>query len=364
MSDFLAAAVAALPGVPDQLVMRSARARAAAQGADVDQVLQAWGGGGSVPSGGTAAPATSPATAVAAAPVAAAPKAAPAATAVVPRPIVVELPPDEDPVEPPPIGDRLRQGLRLGVFLGAIGGLAVAIQSLSSSLDAMGVTDGVATAAVNPDTAVIAVAAIMAVVGIAIARICVSVPVAFDRNFRTENHPVVMAFVGLGAGGVLGAGLGVLLVSRGVADIIDEAIVHVPVGSSFLYAVLGGAVVGGLVGLIAQAAAVPAGLSGPERDAVLTVRKRLATGYIFPALAVVTIGVVVVSLGTILLTFHTLAPVIAVVVAGAILTFAFLSGGRPRIKVGKAEVIVVLATLAVLVYFMVIISNAMFGDGH
>lgn len=364
MSDFLAAAVAALPGVPDQLVLRSASARATAQGVGVDDVLQAWSGGGSLPGGApAAAPAAAKVPAAASAPAPAA-KAAPAASAVVPTPVTVEMPDDEDPIDPPLIGARLRQGLRLGGFMGALGGFVTAMYGISSTFDAVGVTNEAVTVTIGRSGGIIAFAAVMAVAGIVIANGAVGLPAAFDRNFSTENHPMVTALVGVGSGGVLGAALGAFVTGTGSADALDESLVHVPVGVAFLTAILGGAVVGALVGMIAQAAAVPAGLEGSERDEALAVRKRLATGYIFPALVLLAIGGLVVSLGTILLTFHAVAPIMAVVVAGAILMFAFLSGGRPRIRAGKTEVVVVLATLAVLVYFLVIINNAMFGTGH
>lgn len=48
MSDYLAAAATAVGG-PEELVMRSARARAEAAGVAVDDILQAWAGGGSAP---------------------------------------------------------------------------------------------------------------------------------------------------------------------------------------------------------------------------------------------------------------------------------------------------------------------------
>ena len=46
MSD--AASIAASTGVPEDMVMRSARARAEANGTTVEDVLSAWGGGGSI----------------------------------------------------------------------------------------------------------------------------------------------------------------------------------------------------------------------------------------------------------------------------------------------------------------------------
>lgn len=56
MSETLAAAAATL-GVPESLVERSAKARAAATGGSVDDILQAWAGGGAAPAATAAAPA-------------------------------------------------------------------------------------------------------------------------------------------------------------------------------------------------------------------------------------------------------------------------------------------------------------------
>lgn len=368
MSDIPAAVASALPGVPEQLVMRSASARATAQGVSTEDVLTAWGGGGSVPSGGASSPpvtsaSTSPSAAPAAAPKAT-PKAAPASSAVVPAPIVVELPDDEEPIEPPAVAARLRRGFRFGVVLGSLGGLATGLLVLAMNLGSMGVTDGVATAAVNPAYGVFTVAFGMALTGMVISRVGTGVPAMLDRNFRTEPQPLVSSMVGLGTGGVLGAAIGSLLMGLGTADIVEEAIVHIPVGSSFLVLILACAVAGGVVGMTTQASSLPAGLEGAEYEAALAVKKRLVTGFIFPVLVLVAITVFVVSLGSILLTFSAMAPAIAAVVASSILTFAFLSGGRPRIRAGLTEVVVVLVALGVLVYFMVLITNAVYGSGH
>jgi cytochrome c oxidase cbb3-type subunit 2 len=58
MSSELAAAVAEALGAPQELVMRSAQARATAQGASVDDVLGAWAGGAPPPAAAPAPPAS------------------------------------------------------------------------------------------------------------------------------------------------------------------------------------------------------------------------------------------------------------------------------------------------------------------
>ncbi|NND85187.1 MAG: hypothetical protein HKN46_08585, partial [Acidimicrobiia bacterium] len=170
--------------------------------------------------------------------------------------------------------------------------------------------------------------------------------------------------IGLVAGGALGAVLGALLAGSATPDLVDPAIAALPVASAFFFVVIGGALLGALVGMISQATAIPAGLDDAERDDALAVRKRLVTGFLFPILVLAVIAVFVVAVGTIFLEFSALAPVTAVVISGSILTFGFLSGGRPQIKVGRTEVIVVLVALAIITYFMVRITGAIFGSGH
>ncbi|MDE0132116.1 MAG: cbb3-type cytochrome c oxidase subunit II [bacterium] len=74
MSEFLEAA-AQVVGAPAELVQRSAEARAAAEGVSVDEVLQAWAGGGSAP---------------------------PPSSAPAPEPAPTAAPPPPEPAAPPP----------------------------------------------------------------------------------------------------------------------------------------------------------------------------------------------------------------------------------------------------------------------
>lgn len=82
MSD-AASAAATTTGVPEELIMRAAKARAAASGTTVDAVLGAWTGGGSI---ATAAPAPSPESATEAPVEPTTPEPAPVETPVAPAP--------------------------------------------------------------------------------------------------------------------------------------------------------------------------------------------------------------------------------------------------------------------------------------
>jgi hypothetical protein len=284
---------------------------------------------------------------------------------VIPEPVEIEIPEEEpDPYDPPSLGDRLTAGVRYGGVIGAIAGVTAAMYGLAVTFDSLGVTEGVASATVSPTTVLVSVAAIMGLFGVVMARVALGVPVAFDRNFTTESHPGAESAIGLVAGGALGAVLGAVLAGNATPDVVDPAIATIPVASSFFFVVVGGAFVGALVGMISQATAIPAGLDESEREDALAVRKRLVTGFLFPILVIAVIAIFVVAVGTIFLEFNALAPVTAIVISGAILTFGFLSGGRPQIKVGRTEIIVVLVALGVITYFMVRITGAIFGSGH
>ena len=102
MSEFLDAA-AQVVGAPAELVLRSAEARAAADGVSVDDVLQAWAGGGSAPAPSSApAPVPAPAAAPAPAPEPAAPP-TPAPAAPVPSVAPAASPaPAAPPASPAP----------------------------------------------------------------------------------------------------------------------------------------------------------------------------------------------------------------------------------------------------------------------
>lgn len=102
MSD-LAAAAAAL-GLPEALVERSARARAAETGASYEQILTEWSGGEAAPvAAPTTAetPADTPAETPEATPAATAPEPAPQVAVVIPEPARAPAPAPSEPYKPP-----------------------------------------------------------------------------------------------------------------------------------------------------------------------------------------------------------------------------------------------------------------------
>jgi len=103
----LAAAAAAI-GAPEELVQRSANARAAATGGSADEIIAAWAGGGSAPAHAAAAPAPAAETPIATAEASPAPAAPSAAPAPAPAPVPTAPPP------PPAIKDPNAAPLLVG----------------------------------------------------------------------------------------------------------------------------------------------------------------------------------------------------------------------------------------------------------
>lgn len=99
--DELVAAVAAATNVPEEMVLRSARARATADGVEVEAVLRAWSGGGEIPEPDAEAEAAPAAKAAEPPPAEAPGEAAPVATAAEPGEPAVEILEAHEGGEPP-----------------------------------------------------------------------------------------------------------------------------------------------------------------------------------------------------------------------------------------------------------------------
>ena len=369
MSDNLASAKQALPGVPDELVMRSARARATAQGVSVDDVLGSWSSGGPLTAASptaTASPAPAPevapevATPVATeAPTPAPSGPGPVAAAAAATVAVGLAAPEEPAFDPVPLGRRLVVGWRLGSVLGALTGVIAAVTGLALTIDATIVVEAGPAVAVDPSRVVIALAAMFGVAGPLIARVVATLPGRVLPDHRVEPRGGVIGITGLVAGAVLGAVTGTMVAGRGEEIIGAEATVAVPTIPAFLLVVVLGIVSGAAIGMLAQVVTLPSGLGETELAASEAVRKRLSTGYGAPLLILASAALIIVGLGRIFLLAPSLAPLVAVVVAGGILTFAFLATSRPEMRVGRTELAVALGGLAIVVLFIALVANSL-----
>lgn len=388
MSEFLAAA-AAVVGGPEELVQRSAAARAQAQGVSVDEILQAWAGGSAVapapaaeapapaPAAEPAAPSESTAEAPAAAPSAAAPAASqPAAAPVASQPaaanetapVVVIVEEEAEPVEPATLRERAGLPVKLGAALGFMLGMfaLVAVMPLVFDKVSLGGTEDDPSLiwVVQPARMLLLIAVVSAVFGALVARLSGVIPSWFDRGLGVQAGGRSLLIVGAGLGAVLGVVAGGVLLGTGSSvEVLPEepALTELSIVPVMLLVLAGGAVLGGLTAFVAQVMSLPAGLSPEEQEASEVIKHRLGTSYLMPLLVVLAIVLLVVPFGILLVEFHTVAPLIAIVTAGGILTFAFLSASRPGMRIGVGEAVVAAAGIGTVVLFIVLVANAV---GH
>jgi MFS family permease len=367
----LDAASANLPGVPEELVMRSARARAAAQGTDVDAVLSSWGGGAALPD--TPAPAAAPAGDATTTPepepesapaaVATAEPVAPAVPAGPAREVIYVTPDESEPLRAVPLGERVRTGLLLGGALGAIAGLVTGVAAFALAGGGMVIVEEAPGMAIDPTRTLIVLALIFGVAGLVIARTTAALPARFDPNRDTHHRGGVIGTVGL----VLGAGIGAAtagMVGGGATELVgQEPLVGVPAIGSFITIGIMAVVMGAVVGVLAQVIALPKGLDESAEQDSEAVQKRLVTGYLVPIVVLLSMALVIVGVGTLFLQFPAISPVIGIIIAASLLTFGFLSTSRPNTKIGLSDVAIFVAGLAIVV--VVIASVAwQIGGGH
>ena len=359
----LEAAKEKLPGVPEELVVRSASARATASGVSTDDVLASWGGGGAVPSGGAAPAAAAPAAAETAAPVAAA-----APVAVVPsgptvEVVMVDPQLEEAPVDPVPVSERVRSGTLVGLAVGAIAGVIGGALVFGAGAEQMLATeDGPAVVFLDPGNVSVTLGIFYALAGIVIALEASSLPGRIYRDHKLSRNTFITAAIGAVVGAVFGV-VNATMLTAGEPIIGQEPAVATGAVGAFFWTAAFGIVLGVVVGIFAQLVGRPAGAD--EDEDAEEIRKRLVTAYIVPVVLLLSMAVVIVALGTVFLEFLSFAPFIAIVVAGALLTFGFLATARPNMKIKGQDVAVAAVGVAVIVVFVAAVAFQWSdGDDH
>ena len=375
MSDVSAAAAAL--GVPESLVERSAKARAAASGTSEDQVLAAWAGGGTVeasapapaseqsaePQPEPAEPQPEPETPVADAPTQARPE-------VVPEPaaVAVAAPPEEDPVVASPLSDRVGVSGKVGAVFGLVAALLVILFSSQWLLPRAAVTGEEGSFQTVVEVAgswvIIGSALIGVAVGLALAGVSRSVTGMLDRGMRLVSSSAATALVGVAMGGIGGAAVGAIVVGAGSANELDPELTVVPVLAGLVWTVLGWVATGWATGALVQAVGVPQGLDEREVEETGPVKRRLASAFGIPLAAFAAILFVVLPLAFIFVQFPSFAPVLAIFVAGGILAFAGLSASRPGMRITAGEFLVAGAGVGVILLILVSVLLVQGGGGH
>lgn len=382
MSEYLAAAAAAVGG-PEDLVARSAGARAVAQGVPAEEILKAWAGGEAV---AASAPAPAPAAATAepvateappvVEPTPTAPAPANPAESVAAAPVavmVMEEVEKEEPVEPASLRDRIIFPGKLGAIIGAMFGMLAAVGTGAFFLDRVtlaGTEDALRTVLdVNPTRFVIWSALVSAVFGAVVARLSAIVPGWFDRGLSVRTPARTNTLLGAVLGLVLGViGAGVLLSMGTPLEALGgdaETITQLSVLSTMVTVLLGGAILGAVTAVATQVLALPAGLTDAEQEESEVIKHRLVTSYLMPAMVMAGIASLVLPFAYLLVTFHAWAPVLAMVAASGILGFAALSASRPGMKITAGEFLVAAAGIGALLMIIALVANATdAGGGH
>lgn len=359
MSELLSA-VAATLGAPEELIRRSADARAAAQGVETEQVLQAWAGGSAPVAPSRPAPpptpAEEPSSAVEAAPAEEQPE--PSVPVVTAATAVLEpQAPVEPGVEPAPLSKRVGLPAALGAALGVGFGLVTAAFSavfLVDNASSVERADGFGAAVeLQVLPVVIGMAALWAVFGGFLAVVGRRAPAFFRADLAVLGGAGV--WIGAVIGAVLGASGGGLLVGVLGIETINEGIVAVSVSSALWWLVIGGAILGAGTAVLAHVTAVPAGLTAGDRADSSEVRTRLSNSLMVPLVSLLTLVAVIAVIATLFVMFHEAASMLAIVISAGILLFAFLGGYRPSIKLRYTEVIAALAGIATVVIAIVMV---------
>ncbi len=373
MSELLASAARVL-NAPEDMVQRSAEARAKASGTSVEEVLMAWAGGGAVTSAPAAAAA--PAPAVSSAPTAESSMAAPppametvqavAAVGVAERP-VIEIDPDDEVVAAS-VGERIRLASRIGMWTGLATSFLVmlfATQWLLPRASLAGV-EGAYRAAVDVVPGWIVVGA--GLLGLASGMVIGP----FSRTaagFKGKGHALVnpggaSTIAGGGAGLLVGLLVGAIVAGSG--EIIEgvEGVVKVPMLGALIWTAIGWMGLGALSATVVQFFGTPAGITEEEAMEVSAVRRRLGAAFGIPIKVALTIAVVVLPVAYAFISFPKWAPLTGSFVAASILAFAGLSASRPNLRISRNEFFVAAAGVITVVVLIVSVLAAQGGGGH
>nr|MDE0501562.1 hypothetical protein [bacterium] len=378
MSEFLAAAAAAMDA-PEELVLRSAEAKAQALGGTADDYLQAWGGGGAAPAPAAPAapPQSAPAPPVEQTPAPAAPEAVtapveqtPAAAAVAVQPeeavVVVEEPPPPE-VDPAPLSVRRRLGGRLGAITGAAMGLVTLVALtpwLAARADTLGEEGPFSPSLlVAPNRAVIGLVVLFGVYGMILSLFTTAAVGWHGPGMSIVEGQGSIVVGGVLTGFVIGGAAGGVATGMFGTQLAGAEDVEVSVLAGLAVVVAAGSVLGWAVGQLSQVLGVPEGMAGAEGEEAGVVRFRLKSALALPVVGVGLIAVLVLPNAYIFLKFPGWAPIMGSVVAASILTFAGLSASRPGMRITKGEFLLAAAGIGVVVFILFAVLNTQ-GAGH
>ena len=374
MSDLLQAASEALD-TPPELVRRSAAARAEANGTSIDEILAAWSGGEPV-----SAPAAdesqtddtpaddAPVSTEAAAP---APEPEPAPVLVMaaePQPVPTPALPAAEtaPLDPVPLRTRVKTAVRIGAWTGAALGVLgfLAASAFWAPLATVAPETG-PVIQVSPSSLMIGLALVSVVFGAVVAGMSRAATGWTNPAMELSGSKSATLWLGAGAGLVLGLIAGAVLAGLGTpVEASDPVVTQLPVLSTLLVMVIGGAILGGVTALVPQILGVPVAVGEPEEE-VVVVKRRLSNAMGIPLVGLLILAVLVLPFAYALIESNHLAPgsggaIVAILAASGILGFAALAGNRPEMRISMGDVMVAVIGIGVI---LVIVISVLFYTG-
>ena len=390
MSDLLEAAAKTL-GTPSTLVQRSAAARAAAEGTDVDTILAAWAGGeappapqrekepeaaeepaaeeAEVPAPEETEPAGEPAP----------PEQRPGAPSQIPKPPTVEVPSrvrevviePEVELEPVPLGARVGAAMRVGAWTGAALGLVgFLIAGAYWAPNAIYLEEIGVVAVVSALGVMIGVALISILFGGIVASISRAAVSWVEPAMELSMSKRATGWVGAGLGLVLGLIAGGVLAGMGTDVEGSEGLIQLPILSTLIVVLLGGAVLGGLTAAIPQLLGTPVTIEDDDLEEVRTVKARLGDAVGIPLVGVALLALLVLPFAFLLIQSNHFLPrigaaVVGILTAAGILAFAALAGNRPQMRISLGDAMVAVAGIgAVLLVILAVLFYSGADEAH
>ena len=366
MSDLLDAAAAAL-GTPKELVQRSAAARAAESGATIDDILASWGGGAPVATAPVVASSPEPAEEPAI------PEPGVETIAMMDAPIIepteqiveIEIEPKEALV-PVGLGVRTRTSVRVGAWTGAgLGFVGFLLASAFWSQSAAVIEGTGPIVQVESSRVLIGVVLASVVFGAIVAGLSRAAATWFNPAMQLSSSKSSTAWTGAVLGLVLGIVAGVLL-TGGFGTPIEgtDGVIQLPVLPTLTVMLVGGAALGAITASVPQLLGTPVAIHERDLDEIAIVKTRLGNAIGIPMAAAVLLLLLVLPIGYALIQSSRLssggASIVTVLIAGGILGFSALAGGKPEMKISLGDMLVAVAGVGTV---LIIILAVLFYTG-
>jgi hypothetical protein len=172
-------------------------------------------------------------------------------------------------------------------------------------------------------------------------------------------------------GGALGLVLGIVagaILANAVGTPIEgtEGLVELPVLTTLIIMLLGGALLGGVTTVVTQFFGVPASVEESDQAEVTAVRTRLGNAIGIPLAGLVLLALLVLPFAWTLIESNHLtsggAAIVAIITASGILAFASLAGSRPNMKIGLGEFLIAVAGIGIVVLMLFAVLNNLGGS--